>query len=135
MNQRLIEWSECVECDSPPANIYSHISPQACLWANVCVCTAALFPGLCRFRLHEGRGQLGIFPHVHEVNGRKVVETNVVALGSELQEAGNLPLAGGDCHTHQTLNVCCERVKLCVCVCVVCPSVCALCAQCASVSV
>ena len=36
--------------------------------------TAASFPGPRRFRLHDERGGPGIFLHVHDIKGRKVVE-------------------------------------------------------------
>jgi len=39
-----------------------------------CSIQVASFPGLSHFRLHEERGGPGIFFHVRDVKGKKVVE-------------------------------------------------------------
>ena len=38
----------------------------------------ASFPGLCHFQLHKECGGPGIFPHVCDVKGRKVVAKDLI---------------------------------------------------------
>jgi len=48
------------------------------LFSALCCITArvghSLVPRLSHFQLHEDRGQPGIFPHMCDVKGKKVVE-------------------------------------------------------------
>jgi len=45
-------------------------------------CVIASFPGLCCFWLHKERGGPGIFSHVCDVKGRKVVERTSLSMGA-----------------------------------------------------
>ena len=61
----------------------------------LCGIKVALFPGLHQFRLHKERRGPGIFSHMHDVKGRKVVERiylNVGALaGLRTARRANVP--------------------------------------------
>ena len=80
---------------------------------HVCMNGSLVPRSVRRFLLHERtqRKGPGMFPHMRDIEGRKVVERNMDYLGLRTAKvpAGNLPcvsgLAGGDSHTHQALNV------------------------------